>query len=104
MVSAQFSNGTTKDLYKLPLGTFINPDGLIEETGNVYRASGDSGGCVLQAAGTGSAGAISGNSLESSTVDLAGVVTDMIETQTAHSINAKVVETYKNVFGTLERL
>ena len=40
-VTAQFSNGLSQDVYKIPIATFTNPDGLGQVSGNAYIATKD---------------------------------------------------------------
>jgi flagellar hook protein FlgE len=47
-IVGQFTNGTERALYKLPLATFVNPDGLEVIQGNLYAASGNSGTVTLR--------------------------------------------------------
>lgn len=47
-IVGQFTNGTERALYKMPLATFVNPDGLEVIQGNLYAASGDSGSAILR--------------------------------------------------------
>ena len=42
-LTAQFSNGLSQNVYKIPIATFTNPDGLGQLTGNAYIATKDSG-------------------------------------------------------------
>ncbi len=93
MVTALFDNGQQRDIYKLPLATFRNPNGLQAQNGNAYLTTNFSGDPLLAQANAGGAGKISPNSLESSTVDLAEEFTNMIITQRAYSANAKVITT-----------
>ncbi len=92
-VTAQFSNGRSAKIYKLPVATFANANGLDELTGNVYRQSDASGDYNLREAGRGSAGQIEGGALEASNVDLADEFSKMIVTQRAYSANTKVITT-----------
>jgi flagellar hook-basal body protein len=46
-VSANFSNGLTQAVFKIPLATFANPDGLAEVSGNAYTSTPDSGSPVV---------------------------------------------------------
>ena len=39
VVTAQFSNGLAQKVYKIPIATFSNPDGLSEASGNAYLTS-----------------------------------------------------------------
>ena len=92
-VTAQFSNGRSSKIYKLPVATFANTNGLDELTGNVFRQSDSSGDYNLREAGRGSAGQIEGGALEASNVDLADEFSKMIVTQRAYSANTKVITT-----------
>jgi flagellar hook protein FlgE len=92
-VTALFDNGQQRDIYKLPLATFRNPNGLQAQNGNAYLTTNFSGDPLLAQANAGGAGKIAPNSLESSTVDLAEEFTNMIITQRAYSANAKVITT-----------
>jgi len=100
-VSAQFSNGLTQKIYKIPLATFTNPNGLGSVSGNAYTASVDSGNAVLNEANLGGAGSVQSQSLESSTVDLATEFTKLITTQRAYSASARVVTTASDMMDQL---
>jgi flagellar hook protein FlgE len=104
VVSARFSNGQTSQLYKLPLATFTNVNGLAEETGNVYSESSDSGSFNLREAGQGGAGLVSSASLEASNVDLADEFSRMIIVQRAYSAGTKIISTADEMTEELLRL
>jgi len=93
VVSAIFEDGTSRDVYKLPLATFQNPDGLTRQQGNAYTLSGASGSYAINEPGSGGSGMISSNSLEASTVDLAEQFTNMIRWQRAYSASSKIITT-----------
>jgi len=93
IVTAQFSNGLSRQVYQLALATFPNVNGLSELNGNVYRESDTSGTFNLLNAGSGGAGLINGGALEGSNVDLADEFSKMIVTQRAYSANTKVITT-----------
>ncbi|MDX1738488.1 MAG: flagellar hook-basal body complex protein, partial [Alphaproteobacteria bacterium] len=103
IVTALFNNGATRNLYKIPLNTFANPNGLQERTGNVFIKTDSSGEAIAHTASTGGAGAISPSSIESSTVDLASEFTDMITTQRAYSANTKIITTADEMLEELIR-
>ncbi len=103
-VSINFSNGQSTDIYKLPLTTFANPNGLSELTGNVYRETTDSGNFNLRQAGQGSAGTIEGGTLEASNVDIADEFSKMIVTQRAFSANTRVITTADEMTADLLRI
>ncbi len=92
-VTAVFDNGIQRKVYKLPLATFPNPDGLTALNANVYRVSEESGPVTLNATNTGGAGKLSATTLEASTVDLAKEFTDMITTQRAYSAATRIITT-----------
>lgn len=102
-IFATFSNGTTAALYKLPLATFANPNGLKEQTGNAYSVTTDSGDYNLREAGSSGAGLVSPNSLEGSNVDLADEFSKMIVTQRAYSAGTKVITTADQMMEELLR-
>jgi len=103
-VTAQFSNGLSQAVYKIPLATFTNPDGLAQVNGNAYIVTQNSGVANINLADAGSAGAISSRSLEASTVDLATEFTTLITTQRAYSAAARIVTTADQMLQALEQL
>lgn len=103
-VVARFSNGESTKLYKLPVATFANANGLTSKNGNVYQASNESGEYNLREAGTGSAGTVESSTLEASNVDLADEFSKMIVTQRAYSAGTKVITTADQMLEELLRL
>lgn len=103
-VIAQFSNGASSKLYKLPLITFSNPDGLQEVSGTAYSETDLSGQENLREAGTGGAGFIEPSTLEISNVDLADEFAKLIISQRAYSANTKVITTVDQMTEDLLRL
>lgn len=103
-VTARFSNGQATQLYKLPLVTFANANGLTEVTGNAYTESSTSGDFNLREAGSGGAGLIEGSSVETSNVDLAEEFTKLIVTQRAYSAGTKIITTADELTEELLRL
>nr|WP_269141385.1 flagellar hook protein FlgE [Sphingomonas sp. IC-56] len=92
-VSAIFDDGSTRDVFQLPIATFQNPDGLTRLSGNAYTVSKASGGVTLNTPGSLGAGDIASSSLEASTVDLASEFTNMIRFQRAYSASSKIITT-----------
>ena len=103
-VSAQFSNGQSSKIYKLPLATFANPNGLEELTGTVFRETDRSGNFNLREPGQGGAGQIEGGALEGANVDLADEFSKLIITQRTYSANTKVITTADEMTAELLRL
>jgi len=100
-VTAQFSNGLSQKVYKIPLATFSNPDGLSQLSGNAYAQSTASGSPTISEADAGSAGKIQSKNLEESTVDLATEFTSLITTQRAYSAASKIVTTASTMLDEL---
>ena len=100
-VTAQFSNGLTQQVYKIPLATFSNSDGLSQLSGNAYTESQASGSPTISEADSGSAGTIKAKNLEESTVDLATEFTNLITTQRAYSAASKIVTTASTMLDDL---
>ncbi len=86
------------------LANVASPDNLTSLNGNVYQASQNSGSIVYGTAGTGGLGTIVSSSLESSTVDLATELTQMIEAQSAYQANSKVFQTGADLLDILNNL
>ena len=92
-VTALFDNGIEKKVFKVPVATFANPDGLAAVSGNAYQLTEASGSATILEPKTGGAGAIASTALEASTVDLAKEFTDLITTQRAYSAATRIITT-----------
>ncbi len=90
-VTGTFSNGSSKVLAKVALATFSNPGGLQKSGDSHFRATAASGGPLVQAAGTGSAGTFVAGSLEMSNVDLGQEFTNLIIAQRGFQANSKII-------------
>jgi flagellar hook protein FlgE len=91
LVTAVFDNGQMRPIYRLPIATFVNPNGLEAQTGNVFRATAESGNALLRHANSGAAGAIEQSSVEASTVDIGEEFTSMIVVQRAYSAATRII-------------
>ncbi len=103
-VTALFDNGVRRQVYQLPVATFVNPNGLNAVEGNAYGITSDSGPINLRAAGTAGAGLIAPSALEASTVDIAEEFTGLITIQRAYSANTRVVTTADELLEELIRI
>jgi flagellar hook protein FlgE len=99
-----FDNAARRLLYNIPLAEVANPDGLKQVNGNAYITTQQSGSFTLSAANSGSAGTITTGALESSNVDLAEELTQLIRTQRAYSSNAKIITTADEMMEETTRL
>lgn len=101
---ADYSNGLRIPIYQIPLATFTNPDGLIEESGTVFKESATSGAASMYASGTGGAGVITGSSVEGSNVDIAEEFGNLIVHQRMFGLNSKVINAVDEMTQNLVRL
>lgn len=92
-VQATFDTGITRTIYQIPLVDLPNPNGLQSEDNQTYSASNTSGSFFLWDASDGPTGDILSFALEESATDVAGELTQLIQTQRAYSSNAKVIQT-----------
>ncbi len=92
-VHAFFDTGITRTIYQIPLVDLPNPNGMVALDNQTYMPSPESGSFFLWDAGDGPTGDVVSFAREESNTDVAGELTDMIETQRAYSSNAKVIQT-----------
>ncbi|NBR90409.1 MAG: flagellar hook-basal body complex protein [Rhodobacteraceae bacterium] len=92
-VFAFFDTGITRRIYQVPLVDLPNPNGMVALDFQTYRPSPESGSYFLWDAGDGPTGDIVAFAREESTTDVAGELTEMIQTQRAYTSNAKVIQT-----------
>jgi flagellar hook protein FlgE len=98
-----YSNGESIAAYDIPLANVASPDNLSSVNGGAYTATAASGPIFLGTAGS-TLGTIKSSSLESSTVDLATELTDMIQAQSAYEANSKVFQTGATLLDVLNNL
>ncbi|WP_158808108.1 flagellar hook protein FlgE [Beijerinckia sp. L45] len=99
-----YGSGAKAVLYDIPIATVTSPNNLTSVDGNVYQQSATSGSMTLQPAGTGAAGEIDADNLESSTVDLATELTNMITAQRSYEANSKVLQAASDLLSKLNQL
>ncbi|WP_305844934.1 flagellar basal-body rod protein FlgG [Photobacterium leiognathi] len=80
-----------QELGQITLAKFINPAGLEAVGGNLYKETQASGQAQEIIAGTDGAGSLKQGALEGSNVQVVEEMVDMITTQRAYEMNAKVV-------------
>jgi flagellar hook protein FlgE len=103
-VSALYGDGSSKNLYQIPLATVASPDKLTLQSGNVYSANGESGVTITGFPQSGQFGYIQSSALEESNVDLASELTNMIEAQKSYTANSKVFQTGSDLMDVLVNL
>ncbi|MFT5741980.1 MAG: flagellar hook protein FlgE [Paracoccaceae bacterium] len=92
-VHAYFDNGISRTIYQVPLVDVPNPNGLMTQDHQSYIVTPDSGPFFLWDAGDGPTGDVVSFAREESATDVAGELTQLIQTQRAYSSNAKVIQT-----------
>ena len=93
MRHALFDVGITRTIYQIPLVDVPNPNGLAVLDDQTYSVTTDSGSFFLWDAGDGPTGDLISYAREESATDVAGELTNLIQTQRAYSSNAKVIQT-----------
>ncbi|WP_029459341.1 flagellar hook protein FlgE [Solidesulfovibrio alcoholivorans] len=93
VISGTFSNGQTADLYVVALADFKNPTDLYREGNNLLSATSESGTATTGRANSGVFDGITGYALETSNVDMATEMVNLITLQRAFDSNSKVVTT-----------
>ncbi|WP_048647437.1 flagellar hook protein FlgE [Nitratireductor soli] len=103
-IFAQYADGSMRALYRIPVANVQSPDQLQVVTGNVFSEGAESGGVQLGFAGEGGLGKVVAGALESSNVDIAQELTDMIEAQRNYTANSKVFQTGSDLMELLVNL
>jgi flagellar hook protein FlgE len=88
-----YGNGSRSALYRIPLATVTSPDRLSAKTGNTFEPSIGSGDIRVGLPQAGGLGSLVSGALESSTVDMASELTDMISAQRSYTANSRVFQT-----------
>ena len=90
---ATYDTGASRVLYQIPLVDVPNVNGLQAADQQSFLVTPESGAFFLWRAGDGPTGEIIGYAREESATDVAGELTELIQTQRAYSSNAKVIQT-----------
>lgn len=93
IITGAFTNGQSLQLGQIALATFANPTGLAQVGDNYWQATANSGIPLVSQPGSGGAGTITGGALESSNVDMATQLTNMVIAQNSFQANTRVVTT-----------
>jgi len=93
IISGLFNNGQSDSLFQVAMADFLAPSGLTRQGQNLFAESDASGQPVLGTATTGGFGAIVGQTLELSNVDLAEQFVTLIQTQQAFQASARIITT-----------
>jgi flagellar hook protein FlgE len=103
-VVRNFSNEQSLAAGQIALVSFRNPEGLRPDGDNLWSATGSSGQELVGAPGTGQRGLIESSAIETSNVDLAGELVDMIISQRAYQANSQTISTQDELLQTIINL
>jgi flagellar hook protein FlgE len=102
IITAAYSNGTTRSLYQIALADFKNYDGLNKTGNNTYTSTPSiSGQAITGVAGSSTFGTLVSGSLEASNVDMAKEMANMILAQRAYESCARVFTTESEMLETI---
>lgn len=104
VVYRMYPDGSRHAVFQIPLATVSSPDNLVPKSGNIFELSSGSGEMLIGIPGTGSLGSVVSGALESSTVDLASELTDMVEAQRNYTANSRVFQTGSELMEVLVNL
>ena len=104
VITGTYTNGLTQTLGQVAVGTFANPQGLVQIGQDVYVGGNNSGTVSVVVPGTGGSGTVSSGTLEGSNVDLAQQFTDMIAAERGFQANARVVTVADQMLQNLVQL
>jgi flagellar hook protein FlgE len=101
IVQARFTNGQSRTLGQVALGTFSNPQGLQQLGDTAWAETADSGAALIGQPNTASLGSIQSGALEGANVDLTEQLVAMITAQRNFQSNAQVISTADTVTQTI---
>jgi len=101
LVTASYSDGSTKALGKIALATFPNPAGLRQLGDSKWTVTGNSGDPIVTSAGTDGMGTLQSGTLEQSNVDISTELVSLIMAQRNFQANAKAIQTDNQITQTI---
>ncbi|QNI01508.1 flagellar hook protein FlgE [Halomonas sp. SH5A2] len=103
-IMRNYSNEESRAAGQVALVSFRNPEGLSPNGDNLWTATGSSGQELVGAPGTGQRGLIEPGAVETSNVDMAGELVDMIVAQRAYQANSQTISTQDELLQTIINL
>ncbi|MDR5875298.1 flagellar hook protein FlgE [Halomonas sp. CUBES01] len=103
-IMRNYSNEESRAAGQIALVSFRNPEGLSPDGDNLWTATGSSGQELVGAPGTGQRGLIEPGAVETSNVDMAGELVDMIVAQRAYQANSQTISTQDELLQTIINL
>ena len=100
----QTGNTTPTQLGNVQLATFVNPGGLQSTGENLFVETASSGTPTPNTPGSNGAGLLNQGMVETSNVNVAEELVNMIQTQRAYEMNSKVVSTSDQMLARLTQI
>lgn len=100
----QTGSATPTQLGNLQLATFVNPGGLQSAGENLFVETASSGTPTPNTPGSNGAGLLNQGMVETSNVNVAEELVNMIQTQRAYEMNSKVVSTSDQMLARLTQI
>ncbi len=93
IIQLSYTNGQSHDLYRIPVARFTSEDGLYRAGNNLYQHTSEAGNVEFGIAGTENYGEVMSQTLETSNVDMATEMANMIVLQRGFQSNSKSLQT-----------
>ncbi len=103
-VVANYSNGDTQKIYRIPVAVFPSVYGLQSVSGNVFLQTADSGIPNITSSRENGAGSIESERLESSSVELSQELTNLIVAQRSYQFSTRLVSTSDELLQNLTQM
>lgn len=104
IIQGRYTNGQSKNLGRVVLANFVNPNGLQSLGGNQWMATFESGDELVGSPGSSTLGVLQSSAVEDSNVDLTAELVNMITAQRIYQANAQTIKTQDQVMQTLVNL
>jgi len=100
----QAGSATPTQIGNVQLASFVNPGGLQSAGENLFVETASSGTPTPNTPGTNGTGLLNQGYVETSNVNVAEELVQMIQTQRAYELNSKAIQTSDNMLGRLTQL
>lgn len=104
IVYVTYENGSRSPAFQIPLAKFSSPDNLQPISGAAFMPTLESGNAQIGFGGSAGMGVVKSSALESSNVDMASELTEMIVAQRDYTANSKVFQTGTELLDVLMNL
>jgi flagellar hook protein FlgE len=100
-ITGNYSNGETRNLGRVTLTTFANPNGLQPIGNNLYSASPSAGQPITGNPTSGGLGSLQARATEDSNVDLTAELVNLIVAQRIYQANAQTIKAQDTILQTV---